>query len=61
MTQGESQSNPNQPPPQTEPLRPKLQTEKSSREMSQTQDTAPIWAPQSEQRVKPGRRPLFRT
>ncbi len=61
MTQGESQPNPNQPPPQAEPLRPKLQTERSSREMSQRQDAAPIRPPQSEQRLKPGRRPLFRS
>ena len=61
MTQGESQPNPNQPRAQTEPLRRKLQTERSSREMSQRQATAPIWAPQSEQRLKPGRRPLFRS
>lgn len=61
MTQGESQPNPNQPPPQTEQLRRNLQTEKSSREMSQRQATAPIRPPQSEQRVNPGRRPLFRS
>ena len=61
MTQGESQSNPNQPPQQTEQLRPKLQTEKSSPEMSQRRANTPIWAPQSEQREKPGRRSLFRS
>ena len=59
MTQDEFQANAKQAPAQTEQLR--LQTEQSSRQIPQTRTSIPNSAPQPEQRVAPGRRPLFRS
>lgn len=61
MTQDEFQPNTNQSPVQAEPLRRPMQTEQSSLQIRQRQASAPNSAPQPEQRVAPGRRPLFRT
>ena len=59
MTQDEFQLNANQPPAQIEQLRRQMRTEKSSRQIPERQASAPTSAPQPEQRVTPGRRPLF--
>ena len=61
MTQDESQPNAKQAPAQTEQLRQQMQTEQSSRQIPQTRASVPNSAPQPEQRVAPGRRPLFRS
>ena len=61
MTQDEFQPNAKQAPVQTEQLRKKMQTEHPSRQLPQTRASVSNSAPQPEQRVAPGRRPLFRS
>jgi hypothetical protein len=61
MTQTQFQLNPNELPAQTEQLHRQVQTEQSQRQIPQRQTSAPNSTPQPEQRVAPGRRPLFRS
>jgi hypothetical protein len=61
MTHDEFQPNATDRPAPTEPLHRQMQAEQSSRQIPQRQASAPSSAPRPEQRVAPGRRPLFRS
>jgi hypothetical protein len=61
MIDDKIQINTNERPPHPEQLSWQTQAEQSSRQILQTQASAPNAAPQPEQRVAPGRRPLFRS
>jgi hypothetical protein len=60
MTHDEFQPNANDPPAPKEQVHRQMLAEQSSRQIPQRQASAPSSAPRPEQRVAPGRRPLFR-